>query len=155
MVRSRFESMDCSVARTLAVIGDAWTLLVIRDAFRGVTRFDEFQADLGIARNVLSHRLRLLVREGILERRQYSQHPPRFEYRLTPKGRDLYPIILSLLRWGDRWAAGPDGPPLLLVHAPCGKATHGVLVCEQCGEPLQPWDVRPTSTRATAPATSV
>ncbi|MCS7295894.1 MAG: helix-turn-helix domain-containing protein [Chloroflexota bacterium] len=147
MARSRFEAMECSVARTLAVIGDAWTLLIIRDAFRGVTRFDDFQANLGIARNVLSHRLRLLVREGILERRPYSQHPPRFEYRLTAKGRDLYPIILSLLRWGDRWAAGPEGPPLLLTHLVCGQTTQGVLTCEHCGTPLDPRDVRPVAAR--------
>ncbi len=152
MARSRFESMDCSVARTLAVIGDAWTLLIIRDAFRGVTRFDDFQANLGIARNVLSHRLRLLVREGILERRPYSQHPPRFEYRLTAKGRDLYPIILALLRWGDRWAAGPEGPPLVLTHLACGQPVQGVLACEHCGAPLDPREVRPSSARRPVPA---
>ncbi|GBD24000.1 putative HTH-type transcriptional regulator [bacterium HR29] len=152
MARSRFESMDCSVARTLAVIGDAWTLLIIRDAFRGVTRFDDFQANLGIARNVLSHRLRLLVREGILERRPYSQHPPRFEYRLTAKGWDLYPIILSLLRWGDRWAAGPEGPPLVLTHLVCGQPVQGVLACEHCGAPLDPREVRPSTARRPVPA---
>lgn len=140
------------MARTLAVIGDAWTMLIIRDAFRGVTRFDDFQANLGIARNVLSHRLRLLVREGILERRPYSQHPPRAEYRLTAKGRDLYPILLSLLRWGDRWAAGPEGPPLLLTHLPCGQPVSGVLCCEHCGAPLDPREVRPVSRRAPVPS---
>ena len=147
MPRSQLRNMDCSVARTLALIGDQWTMLIIRDAFRGATRFEQFRESLGIAKNVLSQRLRALVDAGILERRQYSEHPPRAEYRLTPKGRDLYPILLAILRWGDRWTAGPDGPPLRLVHLTCGEETSPVLCCQSCGEPLDPRAVRPVERR--------
>jgi len=147
MPRSHLSQMDCSVARTLALIGDQWTMLIIRDAFRGATRFEQFRESLGIAKNVLSQRLRALVDAGILERRQYSEHPPRAEYRLTAKGRDLYPILLAILRWGDRWTAGPEGPPLRLVHLSCGEQTAPVLCCERCREPLDPREVRPLERR--------
>src|SRR5437588_10055882 len=103
--------MRCSVARTLGLVGEWWTLLVLRDSFRGVRRFDDFQRNLGIARNVLADRLATLVEAGILERRRYQERPERFEYRLTDKGRDLYPVIVTLMQWGDRWAADPSGPP--------------------------------------------
>src|SRR5438093_5787947 len=119
MRRTRFADMHCSVARSLDVVGEWWTLLVLRDAFRGVRRFEDFQRDLGIARNVLSDRLQTLVDHGILERRRYSDRPPRDEYRLTAKGLDLYPVIVGLLQWGDKWAAD-DGPPVILRHKACG-----------------------------------
>ena len=133
--------MNCSIARTLEVVGEWWTMLVVREAFNGVRRFDDFQAHLGIARNVLAARLQGLVDHGILERRLYQERPERFEYRLTEKGVDLYPILIALMGWGDRWAAGPDGPPVTLIHKSCGNAPEPVLACSHCGEPLSPREV--------------
>src|SRR5687768_7420595 len=112
MRRTSFEDMHCSVARTLDVVGEWWTMLIIRDAFRGVRRFEDFQRSLGIARNVLTARLQRLVDEGVIERRPYQDNPLRHEYRLTAKGLDLYPVLVSLMQWGDRWKAGRAGPPL-------------------------------------------
>ena len=136
-------TMRCSVARTLDVIGEWWTMLIVRDAFRGVTRFEDFHRNLGIARTVLSTRLDRLVEHGIFTRRQYSDHPPRSEYLLTDKGRDLFPVLVTLTQWGDRWAADDDGPPLRLVHEPCEHATSPRLVCEHCGGDVNPDTVRP------------
>ncbi len=133
---SEIGEMRCSVARALSVIGDRWTLLVLRDAFLGVRRFDQFQQDLGTTRHRLADRLRKLVHHGILERVRYQDRPPRFEYRLTEKGRDLYPIIVSLTRWGDRWMAGKAGPPIELVHRGCGRHVMPALACPECGEPV-------------------
>ncbi len=124
---------NCSIARTLDVVGEWWTLLIIRDAFRGTRRFDDFQASLGVARSVLTARLKKLTDTGVLDRRQYSEHPPRYEYRLTEKGRALFPVVMALLRWGDDWAAGPEGPPMQLVHDPCGTVMHPELTCPVCG----------------------
>jgi len=124
---------NCSIARTLDVVGEWWTLLILRDAFRGTRRFDDFQASLGLARSVLTARLKKLTDAGVLDKRQYTEHPPRYEYRLTEKGRALFPVITALLRWGDDWAAGPSGPPVQLVHAPCGHTMHPELTCPQCG----------------------
>src|SRR5918997_3091370 len=118
-----FAAMDCSIARTLDAIGDRWSLLIIRDAFYGVRRFDVFQKDLGVARNVLTDRLQKLVDKGVLERRQYEERPPRFEYRLTERGRDLVGVVLAMMRWGDRWTGGGDSPPVTLTHLSCGHAT--------------------------------
>src|SRR5919112_1114607 len=102
MLPRTYDSQHCSIARALEVLGDRWTLLVIRDAFLGLRRFDDFQRDLGIARNVLADRLGRLVDEGILERHAYQERPERFEYRLTEKGADLWPVLISLMKWGDR-----------------------------------------------------
>jgi DNA-binding HxlR family transcriptional regulator len=135
-----YDDEVCSVARALEVVGERWTLLIIRDAFRGVRRFDDFQHRLGIARNVLANRLERLVENEILERRRYSEHPPRYEYRLTDRGRDLYPVVFNLMRWGDRYAA-PDGPPLLLRHRDCGGSPDDHLFCTKCGQPLQARDI--------------
>jgi DNA-binding HxlR family transcriptional regulator len=132
--------MECSVARTLEVIGEWWTMLVIRESFNGVRRFDDFQGRLGIARNVLAARLQRLVDHEVLERRQYQDRPPRWEYRLTEKGRDLYPVLLAMLAWGDRWTAGDDGPPLKLTHE-CGNEPDAVLVCSHCGKKIDARDV--------------
>lgn len=134
-------AFSCSVARTLDVVGDKWSLLVLRDAFYGVRRFEDFARDLGIARNVLANRLGRLVDAGVLERRQYQEHPPRSEYRLTAKGRDLLPVLLTMMRWGDRWAGAADGPPIDLVHRDCGAHTHAVAVCASCGDELTPFNV--------------
>jgi DNA-binding HxlR family transcriptional regulator len=141
MRRTSFADMDCSVARTLEIVGEWWTMLVIREAFNGVRRFDEFQGRLGIARNVLAARLQRLVDNGILERRLYQERPQRFEYRLTDKGRDLYPVLIALMGWGDRWMSGPEGPPVKLTHE-CGHAPDAAMVCTHCGEQLIPRQVR-------------
>lgn len=141
MRRTSFAGMECSVARTLEVVGEWWTMLVIREAFNGVRRFDDFQGRLGIARNVLAARLQSLVDHGVLERRQYQDRPPRCEYRLTEKGRDLYPVLIAMLTWGDRWTAGEEGPPLRLVHS-CGHEPQATLVCSHCGEKLDARQVR-------------
>jgi DNA-binding HxlR family transcriptional regulator len=114
MRRKSFAGMPCPIARTLNVVGEWWTLLIIRDAFDGARRFEDFRAT-GIADNILSARLDLLVREGILERQAYQEHPPRHEYLLTAKGRELLPVIVALGVWGLRWTDGPKAPPERLV----------------------------------------
>jgi DNA-binding HxlR family transcriptional regulator len=141
--RTSFAGMHCSIARTLEIIGEWWTPLILRDAFLGLSRFEEFQGSLGIARNVLTKRLTTLVQEGIMERHRYQEHPERFEYRLTEAGRELFPIVVSLLHWGDRWTAGEAGPPLLLVHEPCGQPAAAMLVCSHCGEEITLDNVHP------------
>jgi len=141
MERKSFAEMDCSVAQCLEVIGEWWTMLIIRDAFFGVTRFDQFQERLGIARNVLQQRLEHLIDFGVMERRPYSEHPPRYDYRLTTKGRDLWPVLNAMRQWGDQYAA-PDGPPITLVHKNCGSSVHAELVCSECAEPIDARSVR-------------
>ena len=141
MERKSFATMDCSVAQCLEVIGEWWSMLVVRDAFMGVTRFEDFQRRLGISRNILQQRLTRLVDEGVLARVRYSEHPPRYEYRLTGKGRDLWPVLTAMRQWGDRHAA-PSGPPVEVVHNACGRATELALVCASCGERVGPRDVR-------------
>jgi DNA-binding HxlR family transcriptional regulator len=137
-----FAEKNCSIARPLAVLGERWTVLVLRDLTLGRRRFDEIQESLGIASNVLSQRLATLVDEGIAQRRRYSEHPERFEYRLTQKGLDLVPVLLALLAWGDRYTAGPKGPPLETVHDDCGHGFHVVSTCSACGEEIDPRHVR-------------
>ena len=134
--------LPCSVARTLGVVGDRWTLLILRDCFLGAHRFDEFEASLGLSPHLLSTRLGKLVEHGILERRPYRERPTRHEYRLTEKGRDLYPVIASLLRWGDRWMGGDDAPPFELVHRRCGHRTTPTLTCSECGESIDARDMK-------------
>ncbi len=151
MRRTSFAEMECSVARTLEVIGEWWTMLVIREAFSGVRRFDDFQGRLGIARNVLAARLQSLVDHGVLERRQYHDRPPRCEYRLTEKGRDLYPVLIAMLTWGDKWTAGETGPPLRLTHE-CGHDPEAILVCSHCGAKLDARQVRAERVRPAAAA---
>jgi DNA-binding HxlR family transcriptional regulator len=141
----RWEELDqqpCSLARTLSVVGDRWTLLVLRESFMGIRRFDEFEQRLGITRHVLADRLKKLVETGVLEKAAYQQRPLREEYRLTDKGRDLYPAVLALVNWGDRYMSDEQGAPIRHVHRSCGQPMHGVLVCSECGEPLAPRDVR-------------
>lgn len=129
------------MARALAVVGDRWTLVILRDAFLQVRRFDDFQARLGIARRVLAERLAGLVADGILEKSAYQERPTRHEYRLTEKGLALYPIILSLVHWGDAFYAGADGPPMLHRHKACGHDFRSVLACSECGEQVGARDV--------------
>ena len=141
----------CSVARALSVVGERWTLLVLREAFLRTRRFEDFQAHLGVTRHLLADRLRRLVEHGILERVRYQEKPARYEYRLTEKGRDLYPVIVALLRWGDRWMTGEAGPPLMLVHKACGHRMHPTLVCPDCGEPIGARDVAAELSTASDP----
>lgn len=124
----------CSVARTWAVIGERWTMMIVREAFRGTRRFDAFQRRLGVGRNVLSNRLQLLTTEGIFDRVRYQESPDRYEYRLTAKGMDLYPVLLTLMRWGDRYKV--DTPPVTLIHKACGHVASPELVCSHCGDPV-------------------
>jgi len=136
-----FEDMHCSVAQCLDVVGEWWTMLVVRDAFLGIRRFDAFQARLGIARNVLAQRLAKLVAAGILDKRPYQDNPPRYDYLLTDKGRDLWPVLTALRQWGDRHAAA-HGPPVEIEHRGCGQRTQLVLTCENCGERVGSRDVQ-------------
>jgi DNA-binding HxlR family transcriptional regulator len=137
MRRTSFAQWPCSVARTMDLLGDWWTPLVLREAFYGITRFDEFQQGLGIARNTLADRLRRLVEEGLLEKRPYQSDPVRHDYVLTEMGRDFFPVLAAMSRWGDRWLAGAEGPPIDLHHETCGHATHAEVVCAHCREPLR------------------
>jgi DNA-binding HxlR family transcriptional regulator len=142
--RKSFSDMHCSVAQCLEVIGEWWTMLIVRDAFLGVTRFDEFQERLGISRNILDQRLNRLVETGVLVKVPYLEHPPRSDYRLTDKGRDLWPVLTSMRQWGDKYVA-PDGPPMLVTHKGCGQVSEAVLTCSVCKEPIGPRDVRATA----------
>jgi len=140
----RWDELDaesCSVARAISVIVDRWTMMILRDCFQRVRRFEEFEQRLGITRHILSDRLRKLVRLGVLERVPYQKRPPRHEYRLTQKGLDLHPVILALVAWGDTHMAGRRGAPFLLEHR-CGHVFHAVATCSECGEAVAPRDVR-------------
>ena len=124
------------------ILGERWTFLILRESFYGVRRFSDIQRNLGIARNILSTRLQTLVRAGILERRRYQEEPERFEYRLTQAGRDLYPAVIAIMKWGDEYLAEEAGPPVVLRHS-CGELIDPVLVCNHCGGALHPHDVTP------------
>lgn len=139
---SKSKAIDCSIARSLGEIGDRWVFLILREAFFGVRQFEQFQRNLGIATNILSGRLRTLVDANIFGKHLYQTSPDRYEYRLTEKGLDLYPVIVTLIRWGDRWLGREDGPPLLLHHEPCGERLTGSFVCEHCGVEIRAQDVR-------------
>lgn len=130
----------CSIARTLEIVGDRWTLLIVRDALRGVRRFEDFRTRLGIAHNVLADRLSRLCAAGILQRSLYQRRPDRYEYEVTEQGLELWPVIMSLLMWGDRHLA-PDGPPLLTLHRGCGGRLTPLFTCSDCGACLGPEDV--------------
>lgn len=141
MQRTRFGDMACSIARTLDVIGEPWSPLILRDIFVGIARFDQIQADLGISRKVLTERLNWLVTRGIVERREYSARPPRHDYVLTAKGLELCDLLLVMVRWGDRWTAGEAGPPVLYRHHACGGISHVDLRCAGCGQPMHAGDL--------------
>ncbi len=127
------DSTRCSVARTAGVVGDAWTVLVLRDLFNGIHRFDELTAHLGVARNVLTRRLTTLIDEGVVARVPYRESGARVrhEYRLTEAGRDLLPVILAMLAWGDTHRAGADGPPMTVEHRACGTPVHVEVRCAE------------------------
>jgi len=135
------EPRICSIARALDIVGEKWALLAVREVFLGDRRFDEMVKRTGAPRDTLAARLRTLVNAGVLERRPYSEHPARFEYFLTKAGLDLYPVITTLRTWGDKYLAGEDGPPLVVEHR-CDHELAARLVCEACGEPVNPRDTR-------------
>jgi len=141
MAIKAFADLNCSIARPLSFLGERWSLLVLRELFLGRRRFDEMQETLGVASNVLSQRLATLVDEGIAERHRYSEHPERFEYRLTEKGRDLFPHALMLLQWGDRWLTPSGAPNLRVFHKKCGARLIAVVACSHCHKTIDPRDV--------------
>ena len=142
MLHRDYPALDCSVAKALEVIGERWSLLIVRSVMHGNRRFGEMQESLGIARNVLSARLQRLVDEEILERRAYQESPPRYEYFLTQKGLDLWPALIALLNWGDRYSPDPEGPRRLIVHKECGGTVSERGICERCGKVLHARDAK-------------
>ncbi|MCC7272610.1 MAG: helix-turn-helix transcriptional regulator [Alphaproteobacteria bacterium] len=141
MRRKSFAGMHCSIARTLEVVGEWWTILVLREAFRGARRFEDFEQGLGIATNILSSRLAKLVGHGVLERVP-APGSRRHEYRLTAKGRDLFPVLVALLQWGDRWMAGPGGPPVRITDRATGRDIAPLVLRDADGRPLAANEVR-------------
>ena len=142
----RWDDIDkqvCSVARALSVVGERWTMLILRDAFFGTRRFDQFQSNLGITRHRLSERLSKLVEQGVLVKVPYHDRPLRYEYRLSRKGLGLYPVLMSLASWGDEWMDKGEGVPLEWVHHTCGNKIKPTLTCSECGDTLRPEEVRP------------
>ena len=142
MLGNDYDSQVCSIAGALEVVGERWSLLILRNVLLGLRRFDEIQENLGIARNVLQTRLTRLLDHGVLKKRLYQEHPPRYEYRLTEKGLDLWPTIVALMQWGDRYAIPAGGPVVLLEHRGCGGAVNEHRLCETCGAKLSVRDVR-------------
>ena len=145
MLQRAYPGQVCSIARSLEVIGERWTLLILRDAVLGLERFEDFQASLGIASNVLTNRLKLLCDEGVLARGPDEQRPGRPKYSLTDKGRELAPALIILMKWGDRHYPTPDGPPRLTLHSGCGGNVLQDFRCERCGKPVgrDQLDLRP------------
>lgn len=142
MRKASFADMQCSIAQTLEIIGEWWTLLILRDSLLGVRRFDDFVDRLGISRNVLANRLDTLVAAGVLERRPYDEARGRFDYVLTDKGRALWTVISALRQWGDEWVLGPGNEPVLLEHRNCGHTTTALMTCDRCGGHLDARSVR-------------
>jgi DNA-binding HxlR family transcriptional regulator len=140
MQRTDFSEMACSIARTLDVMGEPWSPLILRDIFVGMSRFEQIQSDLGISRKVLTERLNHLVDRGVLERRPYDNRP-RYEYILTGKGLELIDVLMAMVAWGDKWLAGEAGPPVLYRHHACGEISHVELSCSHCGKPMHADDV--------------
>jgi DNA-binding HxlR family transcriptional regulator len=140
--RTKFDRWPCSIARTTDLLGDWWTPLVLREAFYGARRFDEFVERLGIGRNVLTVRLKRLVEAGILRTEPYQKRPQRHEYRLTAKGRDLFGVLAAMIRWGDDWLATDSGPPVELIDRRTGHVVRPAVVDEHTGEPLDPRNLR-------------
>jgi len=141
MRRTSFAGMNCSIARSLEVMGDWWTPLIVRDLHLGLIRFDELATDLEISRNLLTTRLAALVEHGLVERLRYSEHPPRYTYHLTVAGQELVPVLAALTAWGDRWVAPKQGPPVRLQHRTCGEFFTPAVTCSHCGEPVTADDI--------------
>ena len=140
--RTDTSDWPCTIARSAAVLGDHWNILIVREACLGTRRFDDFQEALGIGRNILTRRLNALVDDGLLHRVEYQSNPPRSEYRLTAKGRDAYTVLAAMAAWGDRWLVGPEGTPLVLHHTACDSDMHAEVVCSECAEPIDVLHVR-------------
>lgn len=136
MQRTSFAEMHCSIGQSLERVGEWWTLLIVRDLHLGLRRFDDLAENLGISRNLLTHRLSRLIADGIVERRPYRERPTRYEYHLTEAGCDLVPVLLALMAWGDKWATPPGGPPVRLVHNECGQECTPEVCCSTCRTPL-------------------
>jgi DNA-binding HxlR family transcriptional regulator len=143
MRQTSFKDFHCSLARSLEVVGDWWTPLIVRDVALGLNRFDEIVEDLGISRNLLASRLAALEANGVIERRQYQQRPPRSEYALTEAGRALVPVLMALTAWGDRWTPPPAGVAVRFRHRVCGRTFTPQVRCSGCGEPVRMEDVTP------------
>jgi DNA-binding HxlR family transcriptional regulator len=142
MTRTDTSGWPCTIARSADLLGDGWVLLVMRQACLGVRRFEDFQRSLGIGRKILTIRLKRLVDEGLLDRVEYQHNPVRHEYRLTDKGRDVYPILAAMAAWGDRWLTGPEGTPLVLHHTSCDHDMQAVVACSHCSEPIHVREMR-------------
>ncbi|MFA4928711.1 MAG: helix-turn-helix domain-containing protein [Patulibacter sp.] len=142
MLRREYDTQVCSVARSLEVVGERWSLLIVRSVLIGVRRFDHLQHALGVTRSVLTDRLKRLEAEGVIERRQYHERPARYEYHLTPKGRELWPVIHHLMDWGDRHYPNPSGPPTVVTHRDCGGHVSADLHCDRCDATVRPGQVR-------------
>jgi DNA-binding HxlR family transcriptional regulator len=142
MRKASFAGMNCSIAQTLEIVGEWWTLLILRDSFLGIRRFDDFVDRLGIARNVLSNRLQTLVDAGILERRAYDEGRGRYDYLLTDKGLALWPVMTALRQWGDEWILGTGNEPIQVRHRTCGHVVAATMTCDHCGATLDARSVR-------------
>ena len=145
--RTSFETIDCSIARTMALLGEPWTALILRDLFIGITRFDALHAHLGVSRKILTVRLGRLVKDEIVARRPYAQRPERFDYILTGKGWQLCDILLAISAWGDQWTTSEAGPPALIRHRQCDHLTTAEIHCSYCGKPLRAADTEVTPLR--------
>lgn len=142
----RWEEIDsqvCSIARSLSIFGDRWTLLIIRDAFRRVKRFSDFQKSLGITRHRLSDRLNRLVDAEMMVKVLYDEKMSRYEYHLTEKGMDLYPVLMTVVQWGDKWVCDSDGPPIMFEHKTCGHVSSPQYACEHCAHEIRAKDMKP------------
>jgi DNA-binding HxlR family transcriptional regulator len=144
VTRTSTAGWPCTIARTVDLVGEGWTLLILRQACLGTRRFEDFQRELRIGRNILTLRLNRLVDEGLLTRVEYQDRPVRHEYRLTDKGRDVYPILAAMAAFGDKWLVGKEGSPLVLHHTSCDHDMHAVVTCSECAQPL---DVRQVQAR--------
>ncbi len=145
----RWDEIDdslCSLARTLGVIGDRWTMLILRECFLGTRRYDDFQHNLAAAPHIVAARLKKLVENKVLEKRRYQEHPPRYEYRLTERGLELYPAFIALIGWGEKWLKHPHGPATIRTHRGCNHRLHIVPTCTACGEAVTARDVKAAMT---------
>ncbi|MFV0524887.1 MAG: winged helix-turn-helix transcriptional regulator [Acidimicrobiales bacterium] len=155
MRKVSFADMPCAIAQSLEIVGEWWTLLILRDSFLGVHRFDDFVDRLGISRNVLTDRLDKLVAAGVLERRPYDEGRRRYDYVLTEKGLALWPVLTALREWGDDWILGPGNEPVMIEHRACGQITRATPVCSCCGEPLDARSVRAVAGPGAEPDTTL
>ncbi|MEV4116622.1 helix-turn-helix domain-containing protein [Nonomuraea sp. NPDC049695] len=157
MQRTSFAEMHCSIGQSLERVGEWWTPLIVRDIYLGLHRFDDIAENLGIARNLLTQRLKMLVTDGIVERRAYQERPLRHEYHLTEAGCELVPVLMALMAWGDKWATPAGGPPVRLVHHECDAEFTPQVCCSVCGQPVTTTNVTaiPGPGAASGPGTRV